>query len=77
MKITYDSKVDALNIVLKTGEVARTVEIAPEVFIDLDNKGIPLYIEVIGAKEKIGKKNFDNVNIFGKIVQMPNFAEVR
>lgn len=42
MKITYDSKVEALNIVLKTGKVSRTIEIAPEVFVDLDNKGIPL-----------------------------------
>ena len=56
MKITYDSKIDALSIVLKTGEVSRTVEIAPEVFMDLDNKGNPLYIEVVGASEKIGKR---------------------
>ncbi|MEK7553693.1 MAG: DUF2283 domain-containing protein [Patescibacteria group bacterium] len=74
MKITYDSKIDALSIVLKTGEVSRTVEIAPEVFMDLDNKGNPLYIEVVGASEKIGKKNFSNINIFGKTIRLPNFA---
>lgn len=73
MKITYDSKIDALNIVLKTGEVNRTIEIAPEVFIDLDKNGVPLYMEVIGASEKIGKKNFSNINIFGKVVRLPNF----
>lgn len=77
MKITYDSKIDALNIVLKTGEISRTIEIAPEVFVDLDNKGIPLYIEIIGASEKIGRKNFSDINIGGKIVHLPNFAAVR
>lgn len=77
MKITYDSKFDALNIVLKIGKVSRTVEIAPEVFMDLDNKGIPLYIEVIGASEKIGRKNFGNINIGGKIVNLPNSALVK
>ncbi len=76
MKITYDSKVDALNIVLKSGKVSRTVEIAPEVFIDLDSKGNPLYIEVIGASEKIGKKNFSDINIGGKTVRLSDFAAV-
>ena len=77
MKITYDSKLDALNIILKTGKVSRTVEVASEVFMDLDNKGIPLYIEVIGASEKIGRKNFGNINIGGKIVHLSKIAVVR
>lgn len=74
MKITYDSKIDALNITLKSGEISRTIEVAPEVFVDLDSKGVPLYIEVLGANEKIGRKNFGNINFGGKIVPMPNFA---
>lgn len=74
MKITYDPKVDALNIALKTGEISRTIEIAPEVFIDLDDKGIPLHIEVVGASEKIGKKNFSNINIGGEIIHLPDLV---
>ena len=57
MKITYDLKADAINIVFRAGRVKKTVEIAPEILLDLDNKNRPLYLEVIGASEKLGKKN--------------------
>ena len=71
MKITYDKKVDALNLVLKTGKVAKTVEIAPEVILDLDKKGNPLYLEIIGASEKVGKKNFSKITIGTKSIPIP------
>ena len=71
MKITYDKKVDALNLVLKTGKVAKTVEIAPEVILDLDKKGNPLYLEIIGASEKVGEKNFSKITIGTKSIPIP------
>ena len=74
MKIAYDKKADALNIILRKGKVARTVEIAPEVFVDLDSRGAPLYLEIVGASEKIGRKNFSDVAVGNKIVQMPAVA---
>ena len=61
MEITYDSKADALNITFKKGKVAKTVEIAPEINLDLDKKGKPLYLEIIGASEKIGKKRVNEI----------------
>ncbi|MEK7117567.1 MAG: DUF2283 domain-containing protein [Patescibacteria group bacterium] len=57
MKITYDSKADAINITFKEGKSKKTVEISPEIFVDFDGKGKPLYLEIIGASEKIGKKS--------------------
>lgn len=57
MKVTYDSKADAINITFRDGRVRKTVEIAPEILLDLDEKGRPLYLEVIGASEKLGRKN--------------------
>jgi uncharacterized protein YuzE len=71
MEIAYDKSVDALNITLKTGKVAKTIEIAPEVLLDVDKKGNPLYLEIIGASEKIGKKNFSEVTIGTKSVRVP------
>ena len=65
MKITYDKTVDALNVTLRAGTVARTIEVAPEIILDLDKQGNPLYIEIIGASEKIGMRNFGKV-IVGK-----------
>ena len=61
MGITFDPKADALNITFKKGRVARTVEIAPEINLDLDKKGKPLYLEVIGASEKIGQKRVSEI----------------
>lgn len=57
MKITYDSKADAINITFRSGKVKKTVEIAPEILLDLDAKNRPLYLEIIGASEKLGRKN--------------------
>ncbi|MBI2888713.1 MAG: DUF2283 domain-containing protein [Candidatus Liptonbacteria bacterium] len=71
MKITYDKKVDALNVTLKSGKVAKTIEIAPEVFLDVDAKGNPLYLEIIGASETLGKKNFSKITIGTKSFRLP------
>ena len=74
MKITYDKDVDALNITLKTGQVFKTVEMSPEVFLDLDKNGNPLYLEILGASRKIGKKNFNKITIGKKLFNLPAFA---
>ena len=49
MEITYDPKADALNLTFKKGKVAKTVEISPEINLDLDKENKPLYLEIIGA----------------------------
>lgn len=56
MKITYDEAVDAVNITFRKSKVAETLEIAKEVFLDLDKNGKPLHFEIIGAREKLGEK---------------------
>ena len=61
MEITYDSRADALNITFRDGKVSKTVEIAPEINLDLDKENKPLYLEIIGASEKIGKKRVNEV----------------
>lgn len=74
MKITYDKKVDALNVSLRAGVVARTLEIAPEILLDVDKKGNTLNIEILGASEKIGSKNFGTVTVGKKSLPLPAFA---
>jgi len=74
MKITYDKVTDALNIVLKKGIVGKTLEVSPEIFVDFDKKGTPLYIEIIGVSEKIGDKNFKNLTIGKRNIPLPAFA---
>jgi uncharacterized protein YuzE len=63
MKINYDPQVDALSVTLRKGVVDRTVEIAPEIMIDFDKEGRPLYLEILDATTKIGKSNMTSVRI--------------
>jgi len=74
MKISYDKEADALNIELKKGPVDKTVELSPEVFLDVDKKGDPLYLEILGASERLGKKNFGKIRIGKKLFGLPSFA---
>ena len=74
MEIIYDKEVDALNVSLRTGIVAKTLEIAPEIIVDLDKKGNALNIEILGASEKIGKKNFNKVIVGKKSLSLPVVA---
>ena len=61
MEITYDAKVDAMNITFKKGRVYKTLEIAPEMILDLDRSGKPLYLEIIAASEKMGEKRVNEI----------------
>jgi len=61
MEITYDPKADALNLTFKKGKAVKTVEIAPEINLDLDKNGRPLYLEIIGASEKIGERRVNEI----------------
>ena len=63
MKIIYDSYADALNITFREGVVKKTLEIAPEIMLDVDAKSRPLYLEIIGVKEKIGKSATEEVTM--------------
>jgi uncharacterized protein YuzE len=63
MKIHYDKEVDALSVTLRKGKVVRTVEISPEIMVDFDSAGNPLYLEILDASSSIGKKEMDHVTI--------------
>ena len=74
MKISYDKQADALNIEFKTGPVEKTVELSPLMFLDLDKKGNPLYLEIIGASERVGKRNLGKIMIGKKLMSLPAFT---
>lgn len=57
MKIIFDPYADSIHITFRKGKVDETIEIAPEVNLDVDEKKRPLYLEIIGAREKLGKVN--------------------
>lgn len=52
MEIKYDPIADALDILIKDGKVFETKEISPEVYLDVDEKGRLLSIEILGVRER-------------------------
>lgn len=52
MKIDYDPDADAMNINLRKGEVAKTIELDENVMIDIDKSGEILDIEILFVKER-------------------------
>ena len=63
MKLNYDSQIDALSVTLRKGKVNRTVEIAPEIMLDFDKDGKPLYLEILDVSTKIGKSSINSIKI--------------
>ncbi len=63
MKITYDKEIDALSMTLRKGKVAKTIEVSPEILVDFDESGNPLYLEILDASRKIGKKEMSQVTV--------------
>ncbi len=74
MKITYDKRANALNVSIRPGVVAKTIEVAPEVLLDVDKKGRTLNLEILGAREKIGIRNFGTVSVGNIAVKLKAFA---
>ena len=74
MRISYDKKADALNLILRSGRVAKTLEVGPEIYADVDKKGNTLSLEIIGASEKIGRRNFGKVTVGKRSLMLPSFA---
>lgn len=74
MKIVYDCHADALNITFRAGRVKKTLEIAPEMFLDVDAKSRPLYLEIIGAKEKLGRAATEEVTMRNLVLDRGRLA---
>lgn len=55
MKITYDKKINALNISFKKGTVFESVEINSNIIADLDKKGNLLYLEILDVGKNFNK----------------------
>ena len=63
MKIYYDSKADAIDIVFRKGRVFETRAIGREMFLDVDKGGEPLSLEILGASERLSTKDFKHLSL--------------
>lgn len=77
MKIIYDPYADALSISLREGSrVKKTIEIAPEIMLDLDEKSRPLYLEILGAKEKLGRAATEEISMKNLVFRKNGQAKI-
>lgn len=63
MRITYDTKADAIYIRLKEGEFARNREVEPGVVLDIGPSDELLGIEILDASTRINMSDIANVSI--------------
>jgi len=63
MKINYDPKADALDIVFKKGIVHETRELGNEMFLDVDKKGNPLSLEILDSSKKLPKNESGEITL--------------
>ncbi|MEM2135252.1 MAG: DUF2283 domain-containing protein [Candidatus Jordarchaeaceae archaeon] len=55
-KILYDEESDILYVVIAEGEEEGFIEIAPDINLEIDEKGKIIGIEIINAKKLMEKK---------------------
>jgi len=53
MKVTYDPKVDALRILLGSGEITESDEDKPGVIVDYDDHGNVVGMEILNASKRM------------------------
>jgi uncharacterized protein YuzE len=63
MQIDYDPQADALYIQLKDGEVDDTQEVNQYIFVDLDQDGVPLGLEILFAKRVLGDVDLASITV--------------
>ncbi|HXH05349.1 MAG TPA: DUF2283 domain-containing protein [Vicinamibacterales bacterium] len=62
LRATYDQDVDALTIdFVPAGRTARTIEVRPGLYIDVDRSGAILAVEVLEASKKYGVEALRNL----------------
>lgn len=71
MRLTYDTDVDALTIVLSRDSVAQTVDVGQGRFLDLDEDGNIVALEILDALE-----GFDLRDLVGRYDLAPVFAAI-
>lgn len=75
MRIDYDPQADALYISLKDGKVADTLEVTPNIFVDVDELGAPLGIELLFVTRHFAAEDIMSVTFnIGKMFPLAEAA---
>ena len=71
MQIDYDPQADALYIRLRNGEIDDTQQVSKYIYIDVDEAGVPLGLEILFASHVLADKDMTTVTLnIGRAPQM-------
>jgi excisionase family DNA binding protein len=77
VQATYDQDVDALTFnLISTGKTAKTIEVRPDVYIDLDTSGAILVIEVLQASKKYDMEILKSLPTPGPLMTLNEAAQM-
>lgn len=63
MKITYDKKVDAMYIKLRTGHYDHSKKVTEDILVDVSKKGEVLGLEILDASKNVGKIKPEKIEV--------------
>ena len=63
MKIKYDSKADAMNIIFQKGKYDISKEVTDGIIIDIGKKGKILSIEILDVSKRMPKESIEDVTV--------------
>jgi uncharacterized protein YuzE len=63
MQIDYDPQADAIYVRLRDGVVDDTHEVSKYIYVDVDERGIPLGLEILFASQVLGDKDLTSVTL--------------
>ena len=63
MKIKYDPKADAMNIIFQKGKYDISKEVADGIIIDIGEKGKILSIEILDVSKRMPKESIEDVTV--------------
>lgn len=63
MQIDYDPQADALYIRLREGEIEDTLEAGKYVYVDVDEDGVPLGLEILFTKQALAMDDVTSVTV--------------
>ncbi|HEX6387123.1 MAG TPA: DUF2283 domain-containing protein [Anaerolineae bacterium] len=63
MQIDYDPQADAIYVRLRDGIVDDTHEVSKYIYVDVDERGVPLGLEILFASQVLGDKDLTSVTL--------------
>jgi uncharacterized protein YuzE len=63
MQIDYDPQADTIYVQLREGEVDDTLEVSKYVYVDVDQDGAPLGLEVLFSKRVLGQIDLASITV--------------